>query len=160
MKKVAKQAEKAKAGRPMKEPQAIGKREAKELARMARAGATDEELAESLGISRGTLRARLAAAGPAISATIKEAKDAADADVEQALFELATGYSCPEERVTTDGTTVTITRRYPPNVTACIFWLKNRKPKEWRDRVELEHSGAVDLVAHLAAARARASIAQ
>jgi hypothetical protein len=21
----------------------------------------------------------------------------------------------------------------PPDVTACIFWLKNRRPKEWRD---------------------------
>jgi hypothetical protein len=30
-----------------------------------------------------------------------------------------------------------LTKHYPPDTTACIFWLKNRKPKEWRDRAEL-----------------------
>lgn len=24
--------------------------------------------------------------------------------------------------------------KVPPDTTACIFWLKNRKPEEWRDR--------------------------
>ena len=28
---------------------------------------------------------------------------------------------------------------YPPDSTALIFWLKNRKPKDWRDKIE--HSG-------------------
>jgi len=27
----------------------------------------------------------------------------------------------------------------PPDVTACIFWLKNRKPHEWRDVQQMEH---------------------
>lgn len=30
-----------------------------------------------------------------------------------------------------------------PDVTAQIFWLKNRKPREWRDKQEIEHSGGV-----------------
>ena len=32
-----------------------------------------------------------------------------------------------------------------PDVTAQIFWLKNRNPKEWRDKVEIqnEHSGTI-----------------
>jgi hypothetical protein len=34
---------------------------------------------------------------------------------------------------------VPYTEHVPPDVTACIFWLKNRRPKEWRDRVEHEH---------------------
>lgn len=29
------------------------------------------------------------------------------------------------------------------NVTAQIFWLKNRQPEKWRDRQEFEHSGGV-----------------
>ena len=28
----------------------------------------------------------------------------------------------------------------PPDVTACIFWLKNRDPQHWRDSQQLEHS--------------------
>jgi hypothetical protein len=27
----------------------------------------------------------------------------------------------------------------PPDVTACIFWLKNRDPQHWRDSQQLEH---------------------
>ena len=27
----------------------------------------------------------------------------------------------------------------PPDVTACIFWLKNRDPQRWRDSQQLEH---------------------
>ena len=29
---------------------------------------------------------------------------------------------------------------YPPDVTACIFWLKNRRPDEWRDRQDQRHT--------------------
>lgn len=32
-----------------------------------------------------------------------------------------------------------------PDTTAQIFWLKNRKPKEWRDRRETEISGGLDV---------------
>jgi len=31
-----------------------------------------------------------------------------------------------------------LTKHYPPDTTACIFWLKNRKPREWRNRTELQ----------------------
>lgn len=34
-------------------------------------------------------------------------------------------------------------REVPPDTTAAIFWLKNRKPDEWRDRKETELSGGV-----------------
>jgi hypothetical protein len=27
----------------------------------------------------------------------------------------------------------------PPDVTACIFWLKNRDPRHWRDSQQMEH---------------------
>jgi hypothetical protein len=32
-----------------------------------------------------------------------------------------------------------IVEHYPPDTTACIFWLKNRQPQRWRDRVEVQH---------------------
>lgn len=40
------------------------------------------------------------------------------------------------------------------NVTAMIFWLKNRQPKEWRDRREIEMSGAGDVADAIEAAHA------
>ena len=38
-----------------------------------------------------------------------------------------------------------IRKYYPPDSTALIFWLKNRKPADWRDKVEPEHSGTVQI---------------
>jgi hypothetical protein len=37
---------------------------------------------------------------------------------------------------------VTYTERMPPDTTACIFWLKNRNPEEWRDKVVQEMTWA------------------
>ena len=34
-------------------------------------------------------------------------------------------------------------KHVPPDTTAMIFWLKNRKKGEWRDRMDHEHSGEV-----------------
>ncbi|QAT40847.1 HNH endonuclease [Clostridium sp. JN-9] len=38
-------------------------------------------------------------------------------------------------------TTKIIKKEVPPDVTAQIFWLKNRKPGQWRDKQDIEHSG-------------------
>jgi len=37
-----------------------------------------------------------------------------------------------------------VLKHYPANVTACIFWLKNRLPAEWRDRREEHHTVVQD----------------
>ena len=34
-------------------------------------------------------------------------------------------------------------KHYPPDTAACIFWLKNRQKSKWRDKQEVEQSGAV-----------------
>lgn len=40
--------------------------------------------------------------------------------------------------------TIIITREVPPDTTAIIYWLNNRKPQQWRNRREYEKSGADD----------------
>lgn len=57
---------------------------------------------------------------------LKESKDTADREVENALFKSATGFVGPDEKY------------YPPNTTAQIFWLKNRKKDDWRDKRETD----------------------
>lgn len=37
-----------------------------------------------------------------------------------------------------------VTKQVSPDVLAQIFWLKNRKPGQWRDKQEVEHSGGVE----------------
>jgi len=37
-----------------------------------------------------------------------------------------------------------VTKQISPDTTAQIFWLKNRKPKQWRDKQDIEHSGKIE----------------
>jgi hypothetical protein len=41
-----------------------------------------------------------------------------------------------------------LTKHYPPDTTAAIFWLKNRRPSEWRDKVDMNanHTGTIEIV--------------
>ena len=107
---------------------------------IGRLGGTDEQLAEALGISRRALAYRKKKDAELFH-TLKEAKAEADSKVEKALFEKATGYTCNDYHVSQFEGRITLTpvkKHYPPDVTACIFWLKNRKPEALRGRAELK----------------------
>lgn len=61
------------------------------------------------------------------------------ADVEAALHKRAVGYQTTETRTTLKGDAgtedVVKTRKFvPPDVTAMVYFLKNRAPERWRDR--------------------------
>lgn len=105
---------------------------------LALAGLTDQEMAEKLGIALSTLNL-WKRKHPEFSESIKRGKAHADAKVARSLFELATGYSHPAVKIFNHNgkpLIVEYTQHHPPDVTACIFWLKNRDPKNWRDRRE------------------------
>jgi hypothetical protein len=75
-------------------------------------------------------------AHPELNDAVSSGKDAFDTRVERALAERAVGYSVDvEEWFVVKGELVsrTVRKHYPPNVTACIFFLKNRQPEKWRD---------------------------
>jgi predicted DNA-binding protein (UPF0251 family) len=77
----------------------------------ARNGLTDEQIAHNMGINRTTLY-EYKNKYPNIGNALKENKEVADIAVENALYNKALG----------------------GDTTAMIFWLKNRKPQDWRDR--------------------------
>jgi len=111
----------------------------------ARDGLTDEQIATNMGISAATLynwkRDHLE-----IFEALKDGKDVADRQVENALFKSALGYTFDEvtKELKDDELVVTkvVHKEVQPNTTAQIFWLKNRKRVEWRDRVENAITGA------------------
>ena len=76
---------------------------------------------------------------------LKDWKIEADAIVERCLYERATGYSHPEDKIFKpageDPTIVPTTKHYPPDTVAGIFWLKNRQPDRWREKQGLEVTG-------------------
>jgi len=107
----------------------------------ARDGLTDEQIAQNMGISRTTLN-EWKKQFPVLSDTLKKGKEVADIQVENALFKRACGYEVLEEKSIPDGTgvkVVSVTKKHvPPDVTAAIFWLKNRRPEAWRDGKNLQ----------------------
>lgn len=88
----------------------------------------------------------------AISASLKKGKAPVDYEVENALYKRATGYTVKLKKPIKVKTTKRVTGKgevteerieyvdeeqyIPPDTTAQIFWLKNRRPDKWRDKRE------------------------
>ncbi len=107
----------------------------------ARDGLTDEQIANNMGIARGTLYDWKNKYSD-INDALKRGKEVVDILVENALLKKALGYRYLEETNTKEGI-VTLEKVAHGDTTAQIFWLKNRKPNEWRDKQLLEHSGNI-----------------
>lgn len=105
----------------------------------ARDGLTDEQIAQNIGINPATLYV-WKNNYPEISESLKKGKEVIDYEVENALLKRALGYEYTEIKTKTEEGVVTevttTTKQVVPDVTAQIFWLKNRKPDLWRDKPE------------------------
>lgn len=116
--------------------------------RLAMLGCTNERLASVLGVSVDVLN-RWMKKYPDLREAIEDGRDRADTEVARSLYERATGYVHDDTLTTTvkhkDGTVevvqTPIQKRYPPDVTACIFWLANRQRDYWRHVARIEHGG-------------------
>jgi predicted DNA-binding protein YlxM (UPF0122 family) len=112
----------------------------------ARDGLTDEQIAHNMGIRRQTLY-DWKKKYPDISDALKRGKEVVDRQVENSLLKRALGYEYEEVTKELINGTMLITKKVkkyqPPDTTAAIFWLKNRRPDKWRDKRDVEHSGKV-----------------
>ena len=81
----------------------------------ARDGLTFEQIANNIGINVVTLR-EWRKKEPTISTVLKKGREVVDYEVENALLKSA----------------------LEGNTTAQIFWLKNRRKQQWRDKIEYE----------------------
>jgi DNA-binding XRE family transcriptional regulator len=145
--------EKNKGGRPS----AYRPEYAAQAEKLAKLGAIDREMAEFFGVSEQTFNA-WKKAEPKFLESLRRGKEIADAEVASKLFHRATGYEHPDVHVSNyqgEITKTPLTRHYPPDTTAAIFWLKNRQPGKWRDRVEMHVTDSI--ADRLKKARERAS---
>lgn len=108
----------------------------------ARDGLTNDQIAQNIGITPRTLY-NWAKKHVLIFQSLKRGKEVVDRQVENALFNKAIGYEYTEEQVIPDGQIVTVTKYMKPDTTAQIFWLKNRKPNQWRDKQNIEHDAHI-----------------
>lgn len=127
------------AGRPSKYKPEF----AEQAAKLCALGATDAQLADFFDVAVSTINL-WKVQHPEFSESIKVPKEQANDRVEQSLYRRAMGYEHDETdlRVVDHAIVATpIRKHYPPDTTAAIFWLKNRRPAEWRDKTDIEHSG-------------------
>ena len=106
----------------------------------ARNGLSNDQIADNLGITRSTFY-EYQKKYKDFSDAIKKGKEVVDFEVENALLKRAMGYDYIEVKEEVEGGVVTkrtkTLKHVPPDVGAAAFWLKNRKPTEWRDRKEI-----------------------
>ena len=102
---------------------------------LAQRGATQAEIADCLGVSIRALKYWITQYLE-LQEAIEAGNEVFNPRIERALAERALGYSVDvEETFVIDKklVTKTVRKHYSPDVTACIFWLKNRRPEKWRD---------------------------
>ena len=98
-------------------------------------GATNDDLADFFHVSPSTID-RWIAGHADFGDAVRRGRVVADSRVACGLFERAVGYERTVERsvvIGSDVKPVTSTIHYPPNVQACIFWLRNRRRQTWGD---------------------------
>lgn len=136
---------------PKHEPEVVGKKMGRpslmddpvliEKASLAyQVGYTDVEVAAILGVAPNTLY-NWSRKSPDFMQLLKEGKAVADARVERSLYQRAVGYSQKTEKVFQHQGEIIraeIVEHVPPDVTAAIFWLKNRQRDEWRDAKQVD----------------------
>jgi len=101
-------------------------------------GATDKQMASFFEVSEQTLN-EWKKKHPEFLESLKEGKIIADSMVASSLFHRALGYSHDEDDIRVVGGEIAITptkKHYPPDTTACIYWLNNRQRQAWKAKVE------------------------
>ncbi len=122
------------------------------ISKLYKSGWTDDQVAEFLGIT--VLSIHKWKRDNSFSIPLKDWKDEADKEVEASLYQSAKGYRTKYKKnfVVSDGkdSGSHVEQHeeeiaFAPNPTSAIFWLKNRKPKEWRDNNHnINLNGTVD----------------
>lgn len=108
-------------------------------------GLIDEEIAQFFRVTTRTLT-RWKGRHPEFSRALKTGGAVADVRVERSLYKRATGFTADAVKIflprgSTEPVIVPYKEQVAPDTTACIFWLKNRRPDLWRDVNRHEHTG-------------------
>lgn len=109
-------------------------------------GARDPELAKLFEVSETTIKVWQEKHDD-FAIAILEGREAADANVVNALYTRAVGFT-KQRRTVKRGRhgieTTTTVDYFPPDVAAAQFWLKNRRAADWKDKIEHTHKDKTD----------------
>jgi hypothetical protein len=129
----------AKTGRPT----AYKAEYAEQARKLCELGATDVELADFFEVTDRTIY-RWSAKHEDFCQALKAGKVAADERVERSLYHKAVGYTHEAVKIfmpagAKEPVYAPYREHVPPDTTAAIFWLKNRRGEDWRDKSEVHH---------------------
>jgi hypothetical protein len=122
---------------------------AEQAAKLCALGATDMELADFFEVDVRSVY-RWKHDQDEFCQALKAGKDVADERVERSLYQRAIGYEQDEVKIfmpsgAAEPVYAPFRAKVAPDVTAGIFWLKNRRGADWRDKSEVEHNVSKDL---------------
>lgn len=133
------------------EPNAFEELDLEQVRHLAEYGHTDDFMSDFFAVDIKTWHT-WKKKHPLFFKSLKGWKAVADDRVERALYERALGYEWEEDGVVYDAqkkhnVKIRIEKRLPPDVNACRYWLTNRRPLQWREKMEVDsrHSGAIEL---------------
>jgi len=123
--------------------------------RLCKLGAKDSDLAEFFEVDEATIN-NWKISHPSFFESLKKGKEIADADVADSLYRQAVGFERDEIELKVvskggkDGGSevqaIPVKKFYRGDTLAMIFWLKNRQPKWWRDRIDNVDAGKAPIV--------------
>jgi len=116
---------------------------AEQARKLCEMGATDWDLAQFFEVNTTTIW-RWSQVHDEFCNALKAGKEAADERVARSLYHKAIGYSREAVKIMQyEGAVIEqpYVEHTAPDTTAAIFWLKNRRPKEWRDKTDVEMTG-------------------
>jgi hypothetical protein len=130
-----------KRGRPSKYDPAF----VKQAEKLCALGATDAEMADFFEVSIVTFNA-WKAQHPDFLKSLKDAKGIADNRVERSLYQRAVGFAHDAVKIFMPANAAApvyapYREQFPPDTAAAIFWLKNRRKEQWRDKQDHELTG-------------------
>lgn len=135
------------------EPTAVFKYDAdfpEQAFHLTKVGGVRADLAEAFGCGEDQIDEWIKKY-PEFRDAMEKGREARNSYVIKALFHRAKGYSIEQTKVFIDKfgtvTKVPYIENYPPDSHACMFWLRNRDPANWKEVSKSEHTiaGTIEL---------------
>jgi hypothetical protein len=136
---------------------------ARQAEKLAQLGATDQEIADFFEVDVRTIY-RWKHDHDEFCQAVKVGKDVADERVERSLYQKAIGYEQDEVKIfmpagAAEPVYAPFRAKIAADTTAAIFWLKNRRKDDWRDKQEVKHDVSDEMAEVILQRRQRAGIA-